>query len=278
MLCDRLGLKAVPQNIFKLTKDDEESTSKLRLMVQQQTIAKQQAPYQQSSLSPISSARRSSNSFIGGGFQVESPAPDHPERKVEIRLGKNKQQSSLSPLTGRGQKTKDSPMIEETKSSSASSPLGSTNNNNANQKIQTLKDLFDKYEIAVVNAETVTYQSSQKSVMLCFNLVSEHKAKNQLLYVNSQAVQKTLVQFNKRLQQLYYQAERGPTEDSINGTSQQQSVIEFLGTTYLLLNKIQQIMHEFQEESLAQHNAGPGQAGTPVTSGEETFLLKEEIL
>jgi hypothetical protein len=52
------------------------------------------------------------------------------------------------------------------------------------QKFQTIKDIFDHFEIAQVRAEPVTYQH-QKSLMLTFNLITEQKAKNQLLYVNS---------------------------------------------------------------------------------------------
>ncbi len=74
------------------------------------------------------------------------------------------------------------------------------------KKFETLKDIFDHYEIAVVKADNVVYHQSQKSVMLTFNVVTEHKAKNQLLYVNSQTLYKNLIQFNKRLQQLYHQS------------------------------------------------------------------------
>ena len=43
------------------------------------------------------------------------------------------------------------------------------------------------------------------------------------------------------------------SEDAF-GSGQQQSIIEFLGTTYLALNKIQQIAYEFQEAALSHQN------------------------
>ena len=52
----------------------------------------------------------------------------------------------------------------------------------------------------MVKADNVVYHQTQRSVMLTFHVVTEHKAKNQLLYVNSQTLYKSLFQFNKRLQ------------------------------------------------------------------------------
>jgi hypothetical protein len=69
-----------------------------------------------------------------------------------------------------------------------------------------MKEVFESYEIATVRAEPVNFQNSSKTVMLTFELVSEHKARNQLLYVNSQNLYKQIQQFNKRLQTLYIQS------------------------------------------------------------------------
>lgn len=41
--------------------------------------------------------------------------------------------------------------------------------------------------------------NSQKVAMLTFNLVSEQKAKNQLLMIHSHTLIKFLMQFNKRI-------------------------------------------------------------------------------
>jgi hypothetical protein len=73
--------------------------------------------------------------------------------------------------------------------------------------------------------------------------------------------------FNKRLHGIYNESERG--EESAFGTANhQQSIIDFLGTTYLMINKLQQIAYEYQEDML------PNEGGRV----DETFLLKEEIL
>ena len=57
--------------------------------------------------------------------------------------------------------------------------------------------------MAVVNSDSITYQS-QKAIMLTFNLISEQKAKNRLLYMHSQILYRFMAQLNKRLQQVYH--------------------------------------------------------------------------
>lgn len=52
--------------------------------------------------------------------------------------------------------------------------------------------------MAIVKADHIVY-NAQKSVMLTFDVISEQKAKNHLLYLHSQALIKFLIQFNKRL-------------------------------------------------------------------------------
>lgn len=86
--------------------------------------------------------------------------------------------------------------------------------------------------------------------MLTFNLVSEQKARKQLMYVNTQTLYKQILNFNKRLQVLYSQSKNADDTSILGGQNQQESLIEFLGTTYLAMNKIQQISHEFQDDTL----------------------------
>ena len=113
-----------------------------------------------------------------------------PWTKIQIRLAKHFSfKASPAAAEAVGQNLKE----EETKS-------GNQTNSHASNKFQTLKDIFDHYEIAVVKADNVVYHQTQRSVMLTFHVVTEHKAKNQLLYVNSQTLYKSLYQFNKRLQ------------------------------------------------------------------------------
>jgi hypothetical protein len=50
----------------------------------------------------------------------------------------------------------------------------------------------------MIKADSVVF-NSQKAAMLTFNLVSEQKARNQLLNIHSHTLIKFLVQFNKRL-------------------------------------------------------------------------------
>jgi hypothetical protein len=52
--------------------------------------------------------------------------------------------------------------------------------------------------VAIIKADQIVY-NAQKSAMLTFDVVSELKAKNHLLYLHSQALIKFLIQFNKRL-------------------------------------------------------------------------------
>jgi hypothetical protein len=58
--------------------------------------------------------------------------------------------------------------------------------------------IFVEFEVAIVKADHIVY-NAQKSVMLTFDVISEQKAKNHLLYLHSQALIKFLIQFNKRL-------------------------------------------------------------------------------
>ena len=97
--------------------------------------------------------------------------------KIEIRLGKVTQQG------GHHQKLITPPVSSRNPKEETKSAPGNTINQTT--RFQTLKDIFDHFEIAVVKSENVIYNHSSKSVMLTFHLVSEHKAKNQLLYVNT---------------------------------------------------------------------------------------------
>jgi hypothetical protein len=86
--------------------------------------------------------------------------------------------------------------------------------------------------MAVIRAEQVTF-NSQKAAMLTFNLVSEQRAKNQVLFLHSQVLMKFLNTMTKRLQQLHdkWKADAQKSED----------FIEFIGSIYFTMNKIQQI-------------------------------------
>lgn len=61
-----------------------------------------------------------------------------------------------------------------------------------------------EYEMTMVNGETIMYKS-QKAAILTFNVITEQKAKNQLLLVHSKLLSKFMNQFSKKLEQLHQQ-------------------------------------------------------------------------
>ncbi|TNV87760.1 hypothetical protein FGO68_gene5455 [Halteria grandinella] len=260
MIQERLGMGSVPQSIFRLTKDDEESTNRLKQVFQN--------PYPVKTTSPLTLNRQPS-------FRVsqssEAPLKENPS-KIEIKLTKVKHANNLDSARKRDLSPALSSIKEETKSNYSTT--------NSHHRIQTLKEIFDAFEIATVQAEQVTYQNTSKAVMLTFNLVSEHKARKQLLYVNSQTLYKQILNFNKRLQVLYSQSKNADDTNFLGGQNHQESLIEFLGTTYLAMNKIQQIAHEFQDDNINISQSDQKNKSPVVTQPlqEDTFLLKEELM
>ena len=68
-----------------------------------------------------------------------------------------------------------------------------------------MESLFDnriEYEIAEINADSLVF-NSQKVAMLTFNLVTEQRSKNQLLYLNSHLLLKFLTTYNRKIQLSY---------------------------------------------------------------------------
>lgn len=84
--------------------------------------------------------------------------------------------------------------------------------------------------------ETVMFKS-QKTVMLSLHLISNQKAKSHLMLIHAQLLIKYLSQFSKKLEQIH---------KSCQDEEKKKSIAEFLGTTYVALNQIQQIKYEFQ--------------------------------
>lgn len=91
--------------------------------------------------------------------------------RAEIRLSKT------AKARGKTESSHVDCNMEETKSNHTI--------NTAFNKAQKLNDIFEKFEIADVKADSVFYQQSTKSVMLTIRVISEEKAKRQLLYLNS---------------------------------------------------------------------------------------------
>jgi hypothetical protein len=146
LLSERLGIPFVPQNIFRLTKDDDESSKKLRLLIESALAGKTQ--------SPLLGSRKDKKTI-----------------RAEIRLSK------VPKAGGKTEARRIDCNMEETKSNHSI--------NTAYNKAHKLVDIFDKFEIADVKADSVFYQQSSKSVMLTIRVISEEKAKRQLQYLNS---------------------------------------------------------------------------------------------
>ena len=100
--------------------------------------------------------------------------------------------------------------------------------------------------------------NSQKVAMLTFNMVFEQRAKNQLLYLNSHLLLKFLTNYNKKIQSNY---EKAKDQDL------KAELVETLGTTYFIINKVQQLQHELQDRF---HDI--------VSPPKDIFLLREEIM
>eukprot|EP00347_Sterkiella_histriomuscorum_P018326 403345932 len=216
MLNVRLNVKQVPNTIFKLTTDDEDSTQRLKQLVNE--ILKPQASGNNLTLNNL---KNSESSFYGYGEKSQSI-----NKKIEIKLGKNQVKSDEGK-----KKFKETQPREEGK-----------NNATISDRQNQQKDIFEKFEIASITGEQVNYLS-KKAIMLTFSIISEQKAKNRLIYLHSNMLFKFLNQFNKRLQQLNQKVAND--EEIINNSS----ILEFLGATYVAINQVQQIQHEILTRS-----------------------------
>ncbi|CDW71528.1 multi-sensor hybrid histidine kinase [Stylonychia lemnae] len=243
MLLQRLGIKTLPQSIYKLTSEDEESTHKLKSLIMD-ILKPQGSNFAINSTNQ--NLKNSENSFYGGNLNSaannEKTCYNSGNKKIEIKISKSLKKQS------EGKKHQPEKNKEETKSNSTIS-----------ERNQFQKDVFERFEIASIIGEQVNFVS-KKTVMLTFNLISEQKAKNRLIYLHSQLMFRFLHQFNKRLQQLNQRAVND--EDIMNNSS----IVEFLGTTYVAINQVQQMQHEFWSRSENYKNL------------DENFLLRDEIM
>lgn len=208
MLMQRLGIKSLPNSIFKLINEEEISGTKLKNLVDE--------------------------SFVGSA-----------QSKVEIRLLRQTRQL-LHPNNSLG----------ATHSGKAEDMNGTRSTIDRN--LLQHKDVFVKYEMAEVKADQVMF-NSQKAAMLTFNIVSEQRAKNQLLYLDSQVLIKFLTNINKKMQR--------DLEQQKNDEKWKQEIVEFMGASFYVINKIQQIQHEMISD-------------TKDTSArqKEDFFIRDEIM
>ena len=103
MISERLGMQGVPQSIFRLTKDDEESTQKLKGIMILQKGGAPPSPM-------VKPDRRNSNTSATSNPTYQSPDTF---ATVEIKLSKVSDRPSLSP-SRRGSAIGSSPSnIEE---------------------------------------------------------------------------------------------------------------------------------------------------------------------
>ena len=251
MLQERLGIQSVPQSIFRLTKEDDESSKKLRSLIE--------SAVQESNQSPLLQSKHTKKGT-----------------RAEIRLAKNVRHPNMQEVR------RFDCNIEETKSNHSIIT--------AFNKAQKFKDIFENFEIAEVDVDSVFYQRSSKSVMVTLRVISEQKAKKQLLYLNTISLYRSINNFNKRLQADYSQSLNGDLESvttlgnmSLKDShlAHQQAIIESLGSTYLFLSKIQQISYEFHDAALQNLQIDHRSKVSPqsnLSGVEENFLLKEEIM
>lgn len=68
--------------------------------------------------------------------------------------------------------------------------------------------------------------------MLVFTSLAGQRAKNQLLYLNSTHLIRFLNNFNKKLQNAYC---------NVKDENQKNEIIDHMGSTYYIMNKLQQI-------------------------------------
>jgi hypothetical protein len=108
-----------------------------------------------------------------------------------------------------------------------------------------IDNYYNKYEAVKVSIMPINFKGA-KSIMLCFNTVTQQKAKDRLLSAHSRLIVKQIIINQKRMESLHRNLIANENDEARIQTEEVSEMVgEFLGNSQVTLNMVQQMNNYF---------------------------------